>query len=122
MSENIEQVTKEIAQLRKTINEYNYQYYVLDDPSVPDAVYDRDMKALIALETQYPELLSPNSPSQKVGGEALSAFEQVTHEVPMLSLDNAMEEPEFIAFNKRIHDRVKDSLKSDQEFEFCERF
>ncbi len=71
MSENIEQATKEIAQLRNTINEYNYQYYVLDDPSVPDAVYDRDMQALIALEAQYPELLSPNSPSQKVGGSTL---------------------------------------------------
>lgn len=107
MSENIEQATKQIAQLRKTINEYNYQYYVLDDPSVPDAVYDRDMKSLIALETQYPELLSPNSPSQKVGGEALSAFEQVTHEVPMLSLDNAFDDASLLAFEKRLKDRLK---------------
>lgn len=108
MSENLEQATTEVARLRDTINEYNYQYYVLDDPSVPDAVYDRDMKALIALETQYPELQSANSPSQKVGGEALSAFEQVTHDVPMLSLDNAFDDASLLAFEKRLKDRIKD--------------
>ena len=102
MSETLEQAQQDVATLRNKINEYNYQYYVLDDPSVPDAVYDRDMQALIALEKAYPSLQSPNSPSQKVGGEALSAFEQVTHDVPMLSLDNAFDDESLLAFEKRI--------------------
>ena len=109
MSETLEQAQQKVAELRNTLNEYNYQYYVLDEPSVPDAVYDRDMKALIALEKQYPTLLSPNSPSQKVGGAALSSFEQVTHDVPMLSLDNAFDEESLLAFEKRLKDRLKDS-------------
>ena len=69
MSDSLEQAKQQIATLRNTLNEYNYQYYVMDDPSVPDAVYDRDMQALIALEKQYPTLQSPNSPSQKVGAQ-----------------------------------------------------
>ena len=60
MSDTLEQAQQKVAELRNTLNEYNYQYYVLDEPSVPDAVYDRDMQALIALETQYPTLQSPN--------------------------------------------------------------
>ncbi|GEA06816.1 DNA ligase [Alteromonas sp. KUL42] len=108
MSENLEKAKQDVAALRRTLNEYNYQYYVLDDPSVPDAVYDRDMQALIALEKQYPELYSDNSPSQKVGGKALVAFEQVTHDVPMLSLDNAFDEASLLAFEKRLKDRLKD--------------
>ncbi|AXT40431.1 NAD-dependent DNA ligase LigA [Alteromonas sp. BL110] len=113
MSDSLEQAKQQVAQLRNTLNEYNYQYYVLDEPSVPDAVYDRDMQALIALEKQYPELYSPNSPSQKVGGAALSAFEQVTHDVPMLSLDNAFDEESLLAFEKRLKDRLKDSAVLD---------
>ena len=109
MSDTLEQARKKVAELRNTLNEYNYHYYVLDDPSIPDAVYDRDMQSLIALEKQYPSLQSPNSPSQKVGGEALSAFEQVTHDVPMLSLDNAFDEESLLAFEKRLKDRIKDT-------------
>ena len=109
MSDTLEQARKKVAELRNTLNEYNYHYYVLDDPSIPDAVYDRDMQSLIALEKQYPSLQSPNSPSQKVGGEALSAFEQVTHDVPMLSLDNAFDEESLLAFEKRLKDRLKDT-------------
>lgn len=113
MSDTLEQAQQKVAELRNTLNEYNYQYYVLDEPSVPDAVYDRDMQALIALEKQYPTLLSPNSPSQKVGGAALSSFEQVTHDVPMLSLDNAFDEESLLAFEKRLKDRLKDSATMD---------
>lgn len=109
MSDTLEKAKQEVAKLRDTLNEYNYQYYVLDNPSVPDAVYDRDMQALIALEKQYPTLQSPNSPSQKVGGAALSSFEQVVHDVPMLSLDNAFDEESLLAFEKRLKDRLKDS-------------
>lgn len=121
MSETLEQAQQDIATLRNKINEYNYQYYVLDDPSVPDAVYDRDMQALIALEKAYPSLQSPNSPSQKVGGEALSAFEQVTHDVPMLSLDNAFDDESLLAFEKRIKDRLKSNTPADGVLAFsCE--
>ena len=86
MSDTLEQAKARAESLRGQINEYNYQYYVLDAPTVPDAQYDRDMQELISIEKQFPELQSVSSPSQKVGGSALSAFEQVTHEVPMLSL------------------------------------
>ena len=100
-------VIAQLKALREKINDYNYQYYVLDDPSVPDSEYDRQMQALQALEAEHPELITPDSPSQKVGGEPLGAFEQVTHEVPMLSLDNAFEEADLKAFEKRLLDRLK---------------
>jgi DNA ligase (NAD+) len=108
-------ISQRISELVTTLSDYNYQYYVLDTPTVPDAVYDRLFRELQALEAQYPDLLNPQSPTQKVGGAALDKFEQVSHEVPMLSLDNAMVEDEFVAFHKRINDR----LKTDQIFEFC---
>ena len=100
-------VIAQLEALREKINDYNYQYYVLDDPTVPDSEYDRQMQALQALEAEYPELVTPYSPTQKVGGEPLGAFEQVTHEVPMLSLDNAFEAADLKAFEKRLHDRLK---------------
>ncbi len=106
---------QQVAQLRTTLEEHNYNYYVLDNPSIPDVEYDRLMRELQALETAHPQLLTPDSPSQKVGGEALSKFSQVTHQVPMLSLDNAFDEDEFNAFNKRIQDR----LAVNHEQVFC---
>lgn len=84
-------IHNEIKQLSEQLENYNYQYYVLDEPSVPDAEYDRIFQQLLTLEKENPELLLPNSPTQKVGGLALSKFEQVTHEMPMLSLDNVFE-------------------------------
>ncbi|MDC8830928.1 NAD-dependent DNA ligase LigA [Alteromonas gilva] len=102
-------VSARLEALRNKINDYNYQYYVLDDPSVPDSEYDRQMQALQALEAQHPELITPDSPSQKVGGEPLGAFEQVEHEVPMLSLDNGFEDEALSAFEKRLQDRLKSS-------------
>lgn len=96
-----------ISELIKTLEEYNYQYYVMDNPSVPDSEYDRLMRELIALEKAHPELLATDSPSQKVGGKPLPEFHQVTHEVPMLSLDNAFSEEEMLAFEKRMLDRLK---------------
>ena len=100
-----------LTQIINTINEYNYQYYVQDNPSVPDAEYDRLMRELLNIENDHPDLRSPDSPSQKVGGAALSAFEQVEHEVPMLSLDNAFDEDDMQAFEKRIKDRLKISTE-----------
>ncbi|MCU7554291.1 NAD-dependent DNA ligase LigA [Alteromonas sp. ASW11-19] len=95
--------------LRADINEYNYQYYVADAPSVPDAEYDRLMQELRELEAAHPELQSADSPTQKVGGAVLDAFEQVAHEVPMLSLDNAFDADSLLAFEKRLTDRLKDT-------------
>jgi DNA ligase (NAD+) len=112
---SIDSISLRISELVSLLSNYNYQYYVLDTPTVPDAEYDRLFRELQALEAQHPDLLNPQSPTQKVGGAALDKFEQVTHEVPMLSLDNAMVEDEFVAFHKRINDR----LKTDQVFEFC---
>lgn len=106
MSKSIQEL---IESLRKSIEEFNYQYYVLDNPTVPDVEYDRKLRELIALERKYPEFLSPNSPTQKVGGKSDSAFEQVTHITPMLSLDNVFSEEEFSAFEKRIFNRLNDT-------------
>lgn len=101
-------IINQLATLKTTIAEYNYQYYVLDNPTVPDAEYDRQMQALMAIEQQYPELLTLDSPSQKVGDMPLAEFAQVEHEVPMLSLDNAFDRESFLAFEKRMQDRLKD--------------
>lgn len=105
----------QINSLKSTIEKYNHQYYVLDEPSVPDAEYDRLMRELIALENENPFLKSIDSPSQKVGGEALKSFTQVTHQLPMLSLDNVFSEEEWQAFEKRIEDR----LLANKPIKFC---
>lgn len=110
-----ESIQQQISTLIDLLQTYNHQYYVLDEPSVPDAEYDRVFRQLQQLEQAHPELVLAHSPSQKVGGQALDKFVQVQHQVPMLSLDNAMTEDEFVAFHKRINDR----LKTEQEFEFC---
>ncbi|QYJ87518.1 NAD-dependent DNA ligase LigA [Shewanella mesophila] len=99
-------IQQEIQQLTNEINQHNYRYYVDDAPSVPDAEYDRLMRRLQALEAQYPELALADSPTKRVGGEALAKFEQVTHLKPMLSLDNVFSEEEFNAFHKRVSDKT----------------
>ncbi len=76
--------------LREELDRHNYQYYVLDAPTIPDAEYDALFTELQALETEHPELLTPDSPTQRVGGAPLSAFDTVRHRVPMLSLNNAL--------------------------------
>ena len=104
-------------QLKQQLEHFAHQYYVLDEPSVPDAEYDRLMQALIAIEKQAPELKTPDSPSQKVGGAVLSKFESITHEIPMLSLDNGFEDSDLFAFEQRVLDR----LNMTDEIEFaCE--
>ena len=108
-------ISEQINHLRSTLEQHSYNYYVLDTPSIPDAEYDRLLQQLSALETQHPELITADSPTQKVGGAALSKFEQVAHQAPMLSLDNAFSEDEFIAFNRRIKER----LMSTEELTFC---
>lgn len=107
---NIQEAEKQINQLRDQLNQYNYEYYVLDQPSVPDAEYDRLMQKLIKLEEQFPMLVTPNSPSQRVGGEPLDAFQKVEHTVPMLSLSNAFNEQELRDFDRRVRDRIGDDF------------
>lgn len=102
----ISSVETQICKLHHEINQYNHQYYVLDQPSVPDAEYDRLMVELIELEKEYPQLKTLDSPSQKVGGQPLKVFTQVTHQVAMLSLDNVFSADEWDAFIKRIQDRL----------------
>ncbi|WP_417658981.1 NAD-dependent DNA ligase LigA [Pseudidiomarina sp.] len=104
-----------VAELRELLTRYNREYYELDQPSVPDAEYDRLFRELVELEHAHPELKSDDSPTQKVGGQALDAFTQVTHETPMLSLDNAFAETEFDAF---VH-RVMERLDSASDIAFC---
>ena len=92
--------------LRAEINRHNYRYHVLDDPAVPDAEYDRLLGELIALEAAYPALISPHSPTQRVGAAPLPEFRAVKHSVPMLSLGNAFSAEDLRAFNKRVCDRL----------------
>ncbi|MCG9714939.1 NAD-dependent DNA ligase LigA [Shewanella insulae] len=102
-------IQDEIKQLTDQLNQHNYRYYVDDAPSIPDVEYDRLMRRLQALEAEYPELALGDSPTQRVGGEALSKFNQVTHLKPMLSLDNVFSEEEFNAFYKRVDDKLAEA-------------
>jgi DNA ligase (NAD+) len=94
------------AELRAQLAQHDYRYYVLDDPEVPDAEYDRLMRELRALEAADPTLITPDSPTQRVSGTPSSAFGEVVHRVPMLSLDNAFTEEDLTAFDRRIHERL----------------
>ena len=96
---------RRIAELRGEISRNDYRYYVLDDPELPDAEYDKLMIELRALEAQYPDLITPDSPTQRVSGEPVAAFGVVTHKVPMLSLDNAFTDEDLLAFDRRIHEQ-----------------
>ncbi|MNF27866.1 DNA ligase [compost metagenome] len=91
-----------ILELRAELDLHNYRYHVLDEPSIPDAEYDRLFRELKELEAQHPELVSSDSPTQRVGSAALTAFTQVRHEVPMLSLGNAFEESDLREFDRRV--------------------
>ncbi len=99
-------IRKRIEKLREEINNHNYHYYVLDEPLIPDVEYDRLMCELRELEEQHPELITPDSPTQRVGAEPVEAFGTVRHEVPMLSLDNAFSDEEVAAFHHRVSERL----------------
>lgn len=95
-----------MRELEKLLTQYNYEYHVLDHPSVPDETYDKLFHELLHLEEQYPELKSDTSPTSRVGGVVLDKFEKVTHETPMLSLSNAFNEADLRAFNDRVERAV----------------
>ncbi len=97
----------DIEALREKLRHHNYRYYVLDEPTVSDAEYDREFLRLQSIENEHPELVTQDSPTQRVGATPLGAFEQVAHEVPMLSLGNAFNEEDMREFNKRLCDRLK---------------
>jgi len=104
--ENIMSLQQQIDTLRHDLRRYEYEYHVLDNPTIPDAEYDRLFHQLKALEAAHPELITADSPTQRVGAKPLSGFAQIRHEIPMLSLDNAFSDEEFYAFVKRIEDRL----------------
>jgi DNA ligase (NAD+) len=102
MAKPEEKILERVRELRKQINYHNHRYYVLDDPEVSDAEYDRLFDRLLDLETRYPDLITPDSPTQRVGATPLEAFETVRHTLPMLSLNKATSGAEFLDFHRRV--------------------
>ncbi|AWH90125.1 NAD-dependent DNA ligase LigA [Limnobaculum parvum] len=111
----MESLKQRLIELCEQLRHHEYLYHVLDAQEIPDAEYDRLMRELRDIEGAHPEWVTDDSPTQRVGAAPLSAFEQVTHEVPMLSLDNVFDEQSYLAFDKRLHDR----LKIDEDITFC---
>ncbi len=100
------EATQRARELREQIDHHNYRYYVLDDPEISDARFDALMRELQQLETQYPGLADPDSPTQRVGGQAAREFRAVVHAVPMLSLENAFSEQDILDFDRRARERL----------------
>jgi DNA ligase (NAD+) len=103
-----ESIQKRISELQKELLDHDYRYYVLADPVISDEEYDRLMDELIKLEEQYPEYQTPESPTQRVGGQPTRVFPIVTHAIPMLSLSNTYNEDELYDFDRRVRNGVKD--------------
>ena len=110
-----ESIKKRVAELRETINYHNYRYYVLDNPTISDAEYDKLLRELTALEEKYPELVTPDSPTQRVGAKPLDKFQTVSHTQPMLSLENAMNETEMEEWYERLKSEIRNQ-KSEMDF------
>ena len=112
-------VIEQMRQLIQLIAKHNHAYYVMDQPTITDSEYDHLFHQLKALEQQYPEFVQIDTPTNKVGGQALSKFESVTHAVPMLSLNNVFEEDELLAFANRIEERLPNQkIQYDVELKF----
>lgn len=117
MTKPLPETIKRVEELRSALDEHNYRYYVLDDPGIPDAEYDRLFRELQNLEAEHPELGSADSPTRRVGSSAETSFEEVVHRLPMLSLDNAFNEDELRDFDRRVRER----LGTDEDVEYvCE--
>ena len=117
MTEMSHAAADEILRLRRDIEKHNYQYHVLDDPLISDAEYDSLFRRLLALEKKHPELVTPDSPTQKVGGPPLERFSTVQHSLPMLSLNNAMDPQELVEFEERIQRFLKHNESIDYAVE-----
>lgn len=102
MNERIEKIRQRIQDLRAQIELHNYRYYVLDTPTIPDTEYDRLLRELQHIEQDYPQLITADSPTQRVGAAPLKAFSQIVHRRPMLSLSNAFDDVEVEAFDRRV--------------------
>ena len=107
------QIIDKIKSIRDQLNNHNYQYYILDAPIISDSEYDALFRELQELETLHPELISNDSPTQRVGAKPLESFGSIDHSIPMLSLDNAMNKDETSAF----YERLQKGLKTDQSIE-----
>jgi DNA ligase (NAD+) len=107
MSQSDSQSLEEITQLRAALDEANYRYYVLDEPTLTDADYDRKFQRLQQLEAEHPELVTPDSPTQRVGAAPADGFPSVAHAIPMLSLDNAFSRDDILAFAERVAERLE---------------
>lgn len=111
MQKSEKQAALEIADLRTELEEHNYRYYVLDEPSIEDSQFDRLLRRLIDLETAYPTLITPQSPTQRVGGMVAGGFERVTHLTPLRSLGNAFSREELLAFHTKVQNGLGDEAK-----------
>ena len=111
---SIKVARQRLKKLVADLEEHSYRYHVLDDPEIPDAQYDALLHELIEIETEFPKLVSANSPSQRVGGQPLDKFNQIKHELPMLSLNNAFDADTMLAFGERVRER----LNSEHEIEY----
>lgn len=118
MTNKINEISARVETLTTQLNHHSQQYYVLDNPEIPDAEYDRLFRELQAIESEYPELKKIDSPTQRVGGKPLDAFTQVAHRIPMLSLGNVFNEQELQDFYKRVRDRLKLNNETEDEIEF----
>ncbi|WP_322043355.1 NAD-dependent DNA ligase LigA [Paraburkholderia sp. J67] len=108
--------TERAAWLRAELERANHAYYVLDQPELPDAEYDKLFGELQQIEAEHPELITPDSPTQRVGGEAAAGFEPVVHDVPMLSLNNGFADEDIVAFDKRVHDTLGKAEGDEVEY------
>ena len=110
-----------MASLREEIRHHNYLYHALDAPEIPDIEYDRLMQQLQALETQHPELIRSDSPTQRVGAEPIEAFGTIEHRMPMLSLNNVFTEEELSDFHRRVAERLELSVDAEIAYVACTR-
>lgn len=109
---DVKAAEQRVKELHDTLNKYSYEYYVIDKPSVPDSEYDRLLNELSNIESVYPQLQTPDSPTQRVGGAVLDAFQKVRHDVPMLSLGNAFDEADLRDFDRRVSQLIGDASYS----------
>jgi DNA ligase (NAD+) len=116
--DEFQKASKRVEKLREMIEQHNYQYYVLDNPKIEDTDYDILMQELMTLEEKYPELLSEDSPSQRVGGTALQAFKKVEHSQPKLSLSNAFNEGDLRDFHRRVIRSIGQDVEYVMEYKF----
>src|SRR5690554_5944752 len=115
---DLQQARKRVSELTAQLNEHNHRYYVLAQPSISDYEYDMLMEELIGLEADFPELLDPNSPSQRVGGEVTRKFPVVKHKYPMMSLGNTYSKEEIEDFDQRIRKAIGDDFEYVCELKF----